>query len=73
MFWRVVPELERFCYLDDEDRRLIAARRRDYKRLGVAVQVVTVRYLGMLLADPVDVPPELAARITDQAWITGFR
>jgi hypothetical protein len=35
-------ELERFFHLDDEDRRLIAARRRDYNRLGLAVQVVTV-------------------------------
>jgi Domain of unknown function (DUF4158) len=33
-------ELERYCYLDDEDRRLIAARRRDYNCLGFAVQVV---------------------------------
>ena len=27
-------ELERFFYLDDEDRKLIAGRRRDYNRLG---------------------------------------
>jgi len=27
-------ELERFFHLDDEDRRLIEARRRDYNRLG---------------------------------------
>ena len=30
-------ELERYCYLDDEDRRLIAARRRDYNRLGFVI------------------------------------
>ncbi|WP_433662548.1 Tn3 family transposase [Nocardia sp. CA-128927] len=59
-------ELERFCYLDDEDRRLIAVRRRDYNRLGFAVQVVTVRYLGMFLADPVAVPPELVAYLAEQ-------
>ena len=59
-------ELERFCYLDDEDRRLIAARRRDYNRLGFAVQAVTVRYLGMFLPDPIAVPPELVAYLAEQ-------
>ena len=59
-------ELERFFYLDDEDRRLIAARRRDYNRLGFALQVVTVRQLGMFLADPLDVPPELIDYLAEQ-------
>jgi hypothetical protein len=30
-------ELERFFYLDDEDRKLIAGRRRDYNRLGFVI------------------------------------
>ena len=59
-------ELERYCYLDDEDRRLIAARRRDYNRLGFAVQVVTVRHLGMFLVDPLDVPPLLIEYLAEQ-------
>lgn len=59
-------KLERFFHLDDEDRRLIAARRRDYNRLGFALQVVTVRHLGMFLADPLDVPPELVDYLADQ-------
>ena len=62
-------ELERFFYLDDEDRRLIAARRRDYNRLGFALQVVTVRQLGMFLADPLDVPPELIDYLAEQLGI----
>ena len=62
-------ELERYCYLDDEDRRLIAARRRDYNRLGFAVQVVTVRHLGMFLADPLDVPPALIEYLAEQLEI----
>jgi hypothetical protein len=62
-------ELERFCYLDDEDRRLIAARRGDYNRLGFSVQVVTVRYLGMFLADPVDVPAEPVAYLAEKLEI----
>lgn len=63
-------ELERYCYLDDEDRRLIAARRRDYNRLGFAVQVVTVRHLGMFLADPLDVPPALIEYLAEQLEIS---
>jgi hypothetical protein len=62
-------DLERFFHLDDEDRRSIAARRRDYNRLGFAVQVVTVRNLGMVLADPLDVPSELVGYLAEQLGI----
>ncbi|MFF9229719.1 DUF4158 domain-containing protein, partial [Streptomyces sp. NPDC014820] len=62
-------ELERFFYLDAEDRKLVAGRRRDYNRLGFALQVVTVRQLGMFLADPLDVPPELVEYLAEQLGI----
>ncbi|ORI20697.1 Tn3 family transposase [Rhodococcus sp. 1168] len=62
-------ELERFFHLDDEDHRLIAARRRDYNRLGFAIQLVTVRYLGMFLPDPLDVPTELVDYLASQLEI----
>ena len=62
-------ELERFFHLDDEDRRLIGGRRRDYNRLGFALQVVTVRNLGMFLADPLDVPPELVDYLAEQLGV----
>ncbi|MFD9614723.1 DUF4158 domain-containing protein [Streptomyces sp. NPDC059083] len=58
-------ELERFFYLDDEDRRLIAGRRRDYNRLGFARQMVTVRHLGMFL----DVPTEVVEYVAEQLGI----
>src|SRR5664279_3687651 len=62
-------EVERFFHLDDEDRRLVAMRRRDYNRLGFAVQMVTVRHLGMFLPDPLDVPLELVEYLAEQLGI----
>ena len=62
-------EVERFFHLDDEDRRLIGLRRRDYNRLGFAVQMITVRHLGMFLPDPLNVPSELVGYLAEQLGI----
>ncbi|MFF4053526.1 DUF4158 domain-containing protein [Streptomyces chartreusis] len=45
------PELERFFFLDDVDRDLIALRRSAHHQLGFALQMCTVRYIGRFLPD----------------------
>lgn len=62
-------DLERFFHLDDNDHELIAARRRDSNRLGFAVQLVTVRYLSMFLANPLEVPVEVVDHLAEQLGI----
>ena len=49
-------DLERFFVLDSVDRDLLGDRRGDHNRLGLMVQATTVRYIGVFLKDPVDVP-----------------
>ena len=49
-------ELEKVFFIDDEDRELIARRRGSHMKLGFALQLVTVRYVGTFLEDPLEVP-----------------
>lgn len=64
------PELERFFFLDDDDRDLIALRRTDAHRLGMALQICTVRYIGRFLGeDPLAVPWEAVEYLAGQLGI----
>lgn len=62
-------QLARHYHLDDADRELATAKRWDYMRLGFAVQLGTVRFLGTFLDDPVDVPAGVAGDLARQLGV----
>lgn len=65
------PELERFFFLDDEDRDLIAKRRGAHGRRCSVPQMCTVRFIGLFLEDPVAVPWPVVVHLAEQLEIEG--
>ncbi|MFO3664402.1 DUF4158 domain-containing protein, partial [Pseudomonas amygdali] len=65
-------ELARYFYLDDDDREWIATKRRDSSRLGYALQLTTVRFLGTFLEDPTAVPEAVLRILATQLNIPEF-
>ncbi len=59
-------ELGRHFHLDDDDRQWVSTKRRAGSRLGFALQLVTVRFLGTFLEDPVAVPSGVVQTVAAQ-------
>ncbi|MGH3237781.1 MAG: DUF4158 domain-containing protein, partial [Streptosporangiaceae bacterium] len=62
-------DLERAFFLDDEDRALIDHRRGEHMKLGFSLQLVTVRWVGAFLEDPLDVPVAVLDFVAGQLGI----
>ena len=74
-----IAQLKQYFHVDQTDRAHITRRRQPHNRLGFAIQLGTVRFLGTFLTDPTDFPTSVVrylARqllIADLACLTRYR
>lgn len=66
-------QLKKFFTLDQHDLNLVQKSRYDHTRLGIAIQICTLKFLGTFLADPIDVPEIVIHRLTSQLGLKNVK
>jgi TnpA family transposase len=62
-------QLAKYFWFDDKDKNAIFNHRHDYNRLGFALQLGTVRFLGTFLTTPIEVPANVISYVSQQLKI----
>ncbi len=63
-------QLVRYFHLDDTDKAFIRSRRGDHMRLGVAMQLGAVRFLGTFLDDITETPTRVSSFLGRQIGVS---
>jgi hypothetical protein len=63
-------DLARYFHLDDADHQRIASKRGSHNRLGFALQLTTVRYLGRFLDEGIQAPSSVLNTLVKQLGLS---
>tara|TARA_R110002095_G_scaffold128661_1_gene111450 strand:+ start:4033 stop:4389 length:357 start_codon:yes stop_codon:yes gene_type:complete len=64
--------MAQYFHFDDTDLELINKKRGNHNRLGFALQLSTVRYLGNFLLNPIDMPTEVIVFVSQQIGMKDY-